>query len=275
MPSSRSTVRASWGRYAQADPLFALDVGDRERELAPADRSEQAELALEQRIGERLTARANVYDRRLLSQRARFVNATSAIASFPEAAYDRVELPAGPGRSRGVELVLAREGRLVAWSTSYALAAATDRIGERDVPRATDQRHTLHADWSYHPLDDRWRLAVAATWHTGTPDTPDVVRMDTLVNTPARFSYYLTWTPGPLYTERVPSYHRVDVRWTRYFTTGRGRVAVFGELFNALDHENARGFATNVDENGRTIRFVRSIRAQLPRLPSAGVSWEF
>jgi hypothetical protein len=204
------------------------------------------------------------------------VNATSHLVTFPEIAYDRVLIPATTGRSRGVEASLANAGGGgVEWSASYALASATERIGDRDVPLATDQRHTAHLDWSYHPPSNAWRLAVAAVWHTGTPDTPDVVRIDTLVDTPTQFTINSQWTPGPIYSDRVPAYRRLDIRWTRYFVTPRGRISVFGELFNALGTKNLRGYYTNITLNNRKVGFVRGEREQLPRLPSAGITWEF
>ena len=274
----RTTLRGAWGHYAQAQPLFSLSVEDGERVLSPADQSEQAELGLEQGLPLGITSRVNVYRRLLRSERPRYVNAGSAISPFPEIAYDRVVIPPGRGRARGVELTVARDatsGSGIEWSTSYALADVTDQIDGRDVPRVTDQRHTARVDWSFHPESNRWRLAIAGIWHTGTPDTPDVVHIDTLVNTPTQLTLNADWRPGPLYSDRVPAYRRFDIRLTRYFLTSRGRISAFAELFNALDHDNVRGHYTNVSLNGRTVSLVQGTRSQLPRLPSAGFSWEF
>jgi outer membrane cobalamin receptor len=271
-----TTLRGSWGRYAQAQPLFALSVQDGEQGFSPADRSDQAELGLERTLPAHLTVRVNAYARQLWSNRPRYLNATSGISSFPEISYDRVTVPPSTGQSRGLELLLGRtDGGRTDWTASYALARATDDIGGRAVPRAEDQRHTAHFDWSYHPVNNAWRLAVAGVWHTGTPDTPEIIRIDTLVNTNTQFSIFAVRTPGPLYSERVPAYRRLDIRWTRYFETRTGRVSVFGELFNALDAENPRGYYTNVEVSGRKVGFVRGMRAQLPRLPSVGLTWEF
>ena len=271
-----TTVRASWGRYAQSQQLFSLPVEERARTFEAADRSDQTEVGLEQALPSGIVARVNAYDRTLTWSRTRYLNASSSITPFPEVAYDRLQIPPGTGRAHGVELAVSDgDGANVEWSASYALAEAVDHIDGRDVPRATDQRHTAHVDWSWHPASNAWRLAVAGTWHTGTPDTPDVVQIDTLVNTPTQLTIDSRWRPGPLYSERVPAYRRLDVRWTRFIATSRGRASLFVELYNALGAENVRGYYTNVGISGRTVQLVRGTRTQLPRIPSAGFTWEF
>jgi outer membrane cobalamin receptor len=273
---SGTTMRASWGRYAQSQQLFALPVEEGVQTFEPADRSDQTEVGLEQALPRGIVARVNAYDRTLTWNRSRYVNASSAITPFPEVSYDRLRIPPGTGRARGVELAVSDGGGAnVEWSASYALAEAVDHIAGRDVPRATDQRHTAHVDWSWHPASNAWRLAIAGTWHTGTPDTPDIVLIDTLVNTPTQLTISSKWKPGLLYSERVPDYRRLDVRWTRFITTSRGRASLFVELYNALGAENVRGYYTNVGITGHTVQLVRGTRTQLPRIPSAGFTWEF
>ena len=74
---------------------------------------------------------------------------------------------------------------------------------------------------------------------------------------------------------RLRSYKRVDARWTRYFDTRRGRVSVFGEVHNLFDSVNARGMWTQLQVRGRGVLVVTGERTQWPRLPLAGLSWEF
>ena len=73
---------------------------------------------------------------------------------------------------------------------------------------------------------------------------------------------------------RLRSYKRVDARWTRYFDTRRGRVSVFGEVYNLFDNVNARGMWTQLQVRGRGVLVVTGERTQWPRLPLAGLSWE-
>ena len=269
-------LRGAWGAYAQSQPISALQVEDGVRTFFPADRSEQYELSVEQQVSGGMSARVDGYDRRLTAGRPRFVNAPALINAFPEITYDRVIIPPTEGHSRGVELSVARQsGDAVDWSAGYALAEVTDDINGRRVPRAMDQRHTLHIDWSYHPPSNRWRFTMAGVWHSGTPDTPTIVEVDSVVNGPTQLTTRLTWRPGPLYSVRVPAYRRLDMRWTQFVPMARGRLSYFVEVFNALDNANLDGYYTNVIVSGGTVSVRRLESLQLPRIPAAGVTWEF
>jgi hypothetical protein len=275
-PRPGTAVRGAWGRYSQSQALFRLQAQYGDTAFQPARRAEHRVLGVEQLLPGGLTARAEAYERRLTRQPAGYVNVGPGIDIFPELSWDRVLVEPTSGHARGVELYLAREaGRRVDWSASYVLAEAADRIGGREVPRAIDQRHAVQASWSVHPVSNRWRLSVAGFWHSGWPYTPQVVRLDTLVDTPTQLSTFATWLPGAIYSERVPSYQRLDARFTRYFDTGRGRVSLFAEVYNLLNTANVRGYYTNLDRSSRQFVTRSNARAQLPRLPTAGVTWEF
>jgi hypothetical protein len=147
----------------------------------------------------------------------------------------------------------------------------------RDVPRLTDQRHSARVDWSYHPASNRWRLSVASMWHTGRPFTPQVADVDTVLADPKVYWLIMTRRAGALASERLPDYRRVDARWTRFFDTRRGRVSVFAEVFNILDTRNVGAYYTNadVDAGRRQVRLYRVSDEMIPRLPTAGIAWEF
>jgi hypothetical protein len=206
------------------------------------------------------------------------VSAAPGIEVFPEINWDRVRIDPERGRARGVELLFARDdGRRVDWSVGYALASVTDHIGGRDVPRATDQRHTVTADWAYRPTSNKWRLSIAGVWHSGWPYTLQVVTIDTIAKSPTTFGILPQWAAGELNTERLPSYRRVDARWTRFIDTRNGRVALFAEVYNLLGIHNRRGYYTNVnfDARGGRVTFPRSSEDWIPRLPTVGITWEF
>jgi len=50
---------------------------------------------------------------------------------------------------------------------------------------------------------------------------------------------------------------------------------VFGEVHNLFDSVNARGMWTQLQVRGRGVLVVTGERTQWPRLPLAGLSWEF
>jgi hypothetical protein len=275
-PMRGTTLRAAWGRHSQSQALHALQAADGVARLAAPERAEHRVLGLEQTLAGGVSARVEAYERRLSRQRPRFVNWTAATELFPEIEFDRIELRPGAGRARGLEMVLARSaGARTDWSASYALASATDRLQDRDVPRALDQRHAARADWSYHPASNRWRLSLAGTWHSGWPYTPTLTRVDTLVDTPTLLDVQVERAPGAIRSARVPAYRRVDARWTRYVDTRRGRLTLYAEVYNVLGTRNVRSYFTNVDVQDRVLALRPGSNAWLPRLPAVGASWDF
>jgi hypothetical protein len=143
------------------------------------------------------------------------------------------------------------------------------------MPRALDQRHALHGDWSFRPASNAWRLSVGGVWHSGWPYTPTKLVLDTLVNSANQFVLHADRSVGELNSARLPNYHRVDARFTRYFDTARGRLSVFAEVYNLLGTTNVRGFWKHIDAQGRDVRVVTGEVNQWPRLPLAGLTWEF
>jgi hypothetical protein len=195
---------------------------------------------------------------------------------FPELLWDRTLIDRTAGRDRGVEVQLARkDARRADWSVSYALASSTDEIGGAWVPRGFDERHAVHGDWSFHPVNGSWRLSLGGVWHSGWPYTPTVLHVDTVSTSPTDLAITTWRTPGALNSMRLRPYHRVDVRWTKYFHPAAGQLSVFGEVYNLLGTVNPRGFWRDaVVRNGQVVLTTGEIH-QWPRLPVAGLSWEF
>jgi hypothetical protein len=275
-PISRTTLRASWGAYAQRQSLFALQVQDGVYELTGMDRARQIVAGWDQDWSHGLTSRIELYDRTIPQLRPAYTNVTTSISAFRELAFDRLLVAPTSGRSRGVEVSLARNaGRNLDWNASYTRGSATQVVNGARVARAGDESDALHADWSAHSASNKWRFTVSAFWHSGAPYTPDSVRIDTLVSPTGVQSARATWSTGALYSRRVSTYHRADARWTRFFDTGRGRIALFVEVYNLLNTSNIRDHYTNVSISRLNVAYFDHTREQLPRIPSFGVNWEF
>ena len=244
--------------------------------FAPAERAEQRTIGVEQSLPEGVVARVEVYEKLLTHARGQYRNLGGDLWLFPELLWDRKLVDRTGGRDRGVELQLTRSGaERTDWSVGYALSSSTDDIGGVTVPRAFDQRHAVHADWSLHPKNNSWRLSVGGLWHSGWPYTPTNLSVDTVSNTPTKFAVTTWRTPGALNSERLRSYHRVDVRWTKYFHTRSGRLAVFGEVYNLFGTVNPRGYWRDATVKGREVTLTSGEINQWPRLPVAGFSWQF
>lgn len=261
-------VRAAWGRHAQAQGLHELDVADNEAVFHRAGRAEHRVVSVE--VPWRKTVvRVEAYER--LSDRlpARWENVDNGYDLFPEVQLDRLRLAPSEGRARGVEVMLSGRG-VVAWNVSYALAEAEERLAGRWVPRARDQRHTWRGDVTYAP-NPRWEFSAAAQFHTGWPTTDVVYSLATLANG----RRVTVAANGPIYGERLPDYHRLDLRATRRFQLKSSELRVFIDVFNAYDRVNVIGYDHRVTIEGNTVNVVRKPRDQLPLLPSIGVEWGF
>ena len=265
-PDDGTTVRAAWGRYARAQGVHELQASDGLTRLFRPDLAEHRVFGVERQMGGGVAARLEAYDRIHHRVRPRHVSLEEALDLFPETGPDRELVRASAARARGVELFVSRDAASrVTWWASYALARAGDVVDGRHVPAPLDQRHTVTAGLSYQPGDD-WRLSIAGIAHSGWPSTPSTIVRDTLQGKKvvARREF------APRNSERLPPYHRVDVRVTRHFRLGGGRLSVFADVFNVFDHRNPR-----VADPDLVPAFGGRFDTFLPRLPSFGATWEF
>lgn len=275
-PSRTTTLRAAWGRYTQSQPVFDLDVQDGLTQFRAAERAEQRIVGLDQLLPFGISGRVEAYTRRTTQRRTEFLNVAGDVMLLPELMWDRVRLDPVESHDRGLEFLVSRNGgRRMDWSVSYALAQSQDSVNGRMVPRMFDQRHGVHADWSLHPVSNTWRLTAGGVWHSGWPYTPTVLTIDTLVNTATQFHVAPVYTPGDVNSGRLPHYFRLDLRWTRFIETSNGRVSVFAELYNVFNGANPRGFWKELRVTGRRTSIIDGKNTQFPRLPVAGLSWEF
>jgi len=275
-PREGTTVRGAWGHYSQSQQLFSLQVQDGVSEFARAENAEQRILGVEQALPMGVTARVEAYDRHTTNARPLYTNSSAELWTFPEIMWDRMRVDRTESRDRGIELQVGRSvGGLMDWSLGYALAKSSDLVDGEWTPRALDQRHALHGDWSLRPASNAWRLSVGGVWHSGWPYTPTKLILDTLVNSESQFVVHADRSVGALNSERLPNYHRVDARFTRYFDTSRGRLSAFAEFYNLLGTKNVRGLWKHIEAQGRDVQVVTGEVDQWPRLPLVGLTWEF
>jgi hypothetical protein len=272
---ARATIRAAWGRYRQAHGIHQLQVQDGDDRFHPAESAQQRVLGMELALPRGMLARVEGYQRKIDQPRPRYVNLGNPLTeSFPEMLDDRRLIAPDESEARGLELFVKQSGASqVEWSASYALAEARDHLNGVWVPRLIDQRHTVYLDLAYRP-NRKWRLSGAWQYHTGWPYTPFTFELDTLRD--GRVA--VTRVFGPLNSERLADYHRLDFRVTRHFTTRHGRLSVFLDIFNAYDRTNSRAldfFIFTADAEGRQVSVGTQQDELLPRLPSFGVVWEF
>jgi hypothetical protein len=265
----RSTLRAAWGRHAQAQGLHELEIADSDDGFDRAARAEHRVVSMEVPLAG-VTLRVEAYER--LSRRLppRWENVENGYDIFPEVQYDRVRVVPRRGRARGVESMLSGRAGAFTLNASYALAQAEEQVDGRWVPRARDQRHTWRGDLTYAP-NPRWEFSVAGQFHTGWPTTDVVYSLANLTNG----RRVTVAANGALYGRRMPAYHRMDLRATRRIVLARSELRLFLDVFNVYNQVNVIGYDHQVAISGTELTVTRKPREQLPLLPSVGVEWSF
>ncbi len=151
----------------------------------------------------------------------------------------------GRGTAQGVDLFL--KGQRGAWRgwVGYGYLDTRRREGRQftlgPVPTSVPHNLTAVVQWSPRP---GWEGSLAWRYATGAPVTP------ILGGTPNGAG---GWDPveGPRYGDRLPLYHRADLRLTR-FRAWRGHRAVgFLEVMNLLNRPNAAAYSYSADFSTR------------------------
>ncbi len=273
-----TTVRGSIGEYRQSHGVEELSVVDGDTLFFPSEVARQVAVGIEHRFANDLRLRLEGYSRRTDEPRPRWVNVGREIIPFPEIGEDRVRIDPDRARAQGLELdVSGPLGSRAQGSVTYVLARAEDRVGGVWTPRTLDQRHTLGARWHFEP-NPRWTLSAGWQYHTGWPSTPMEFRVDTISSSdptdPSQRQILITEMPGDINSDRLPAYHRLDVRVTRTFSVGRGRLDLFLDVFNLYNRSNLRSYDYGVRlPAGIAIR--NPGETLLPLLPSFGLTWTF
>lgn len=157
------------------------------------------------------------------------------------------------------------------WNLSYVHSVGEDEVNGVWAPRTWDQRHAFRASITHKP-NDWWDMNFGFEIHSGWPITPREFEVTPLANG----DFYVEHQFGKYNADRLPVYHRLDARVTRYARLGGGMFSVYIDIFNVLNRRNVRGndFGTSVSPTG-----VLTVRRQddelLPLLPTFGLRWDF
>ncbi|MYB01575.1 TonB-dependent receptor [Candidatus Poribacteria bacterium] len=182
-----------------------------------------------------------------------------------EAAY----LNQGVGYAQGTEIFLRhqRGDRFFGWiSYAYALSKRRDRIGEPYRFYSFDQTHVATLAASYN-LTPTWEFGAKWQYRTGNPYTPveDArIQFDPRNGRPIYIPIYAETN-----SDRLPAYHRLDLRVSKIFQLGGWKLGFFLELLNIYNRKNLLDY--NYSDDYKT----RDDINQLPILPYFGITAEF
>ncbi|HEV8581648.1 MAG TPA: TonB-dependent receptor [Thermoanaerobaculia bacterium] len=280
----RSLVRAAWGKFFQSQRPYELQVEDGESRLRPAELSRHWVVGLERLLpSNRLgfdAVRIELFRRDIDDPRPRYENLLEPLNFFPEVEPDRVLVAPERSTADGLELLLrGSRGPRFGWWLAYSYARSEDRLAGKTVPRAFDQPHTLALDLNFRPAGP-WSLNLAWRYHTGWPTTPVEARLvgdpedpDDEPDDEPEEKAELEAVYGPLRSERLPPYHRLDLRASRRWDLRQGRLTFFVDIQNLYNRRNLAGFDVHLDEDAGKVELEGE---RWPgAFPSFGVTWEF
>lgn len=269
----KTALRVGWGKFYQAQGIHELEVQNSIESFAHAELAEHRVAGVEHAFENGLNVRVEAYQKLISNVRPRYESLNGDINFFPEVEDGWFLIEADRAEAKGLEIYLRKDtGSKFAWWGSYAYAKVEDIIAGKTVPRNTDQRHTFYFDLAYRP-NAKWRLNAAWHFHTGRPYT---LAEFVATNFPDGSRNFELIYSNP-YSERLPAYHRLDLKASRFFDFKNGhKLALSLELINAYNHGNVRGynFLLRPDEFGNLVT-VREEMFWFPLLPSIGVNWEF
>jgi len=263
--SSQTQVRASWGRFFQAQDINELQVEDGIDTFFPAQRADHFILSLEHAFTDGVSARVEAYYKDYDQLRPRFENLFDPLVLLPDLEYDRVEVAASAGHIDGLEVLIQdRSAEPWGWWLSYALSSAEETVDGDEIPRSWDQRDTFNGgvSWTQGP----WELSLAATWHTGWPTTPVSLA-------PGSSTEVLI---GEQNSARLDPFRSLDLRAAYTFELGDSRLLTFVELINTLGMKNPCCVEYSVLDSGTGPAEIKQSFDYWPRfVPNIGVLWTF
>lgn len=262
----QSHLRASWGRFHQAQGINELQVEDGVDRFHPAQLADHFIVGFDHAFNAGLDLRVEAYHKQYRRLSPRFENLFDPLVLFPESEFDRVMIDPDGARAVGIEtlLRLRQSGPWSAW-LSYTWSQVEDRIDGDDVPRSWDQRHAINVGvvWSKGP----WTASLTNSYHSGWPTTalaldPTSVTPQVAVSARNRI--------------RFDAFNSLDARLTRTFVLSRGVIDAFVEVTNMTSRENP--CCVNYEGIGvanGALTYERDVDSWLPLVPSAGVLWRY
>jgi hypothetical protein len=262
-PSPTLKLRASWGRFYQAQAINELQVEDGETNFGRPQHADHAIVSVEQELDRGFTWRIEAYRKSYRSLQRRFENLLDPLTLLPEVEYDRIAIAPSSARADGVELLMTvrPSGNWNGW-LNYTWSRVRDRENGTDIVRSWDQTHAFNVGVVWH--QGAWSFTAVDMYRTGWPTTALFVQGTSQV------------VYGPRNAERLNAFNSFDARAMRTFDLRHGELDVFLEATNIFDRGNecCVNYAATVGANGATV-LNRSTDSWLGRIPSFGVLWRY
>ncbi|MEO1595072.1 MAG: TonB-dependent receptor [Pseudomonadota bacterium] len=259
-------LRASFGRYYQAQRLDELDIADGDTRFYPAQRTDQYIVGLRRQLGGALSARVELYHKYANRLAPRYENLLDPTQVTPELAPDRRRIAPEAARAWGAEVLVEHRDEDLTWWLSAAYARAEDRLpGVGWAPRSWDQRRSVNLGLQRQV--GPWTLSASYSWRSGWPTTP--VRLDTGTG---RASLEL----ADYNRDRLGGFSSLNMRAQRRVQVPIGELDLFVEVSNAANARNPCCRDYDVERNEDEVPFLDiSEDNWLGVFPAAGILWRF
>jgi hypothetical protein len=271
---SKTVMRGSWGWFSQSQRPYELQLEEGDADGIAGFASERAEhrqLSLEHQFAGNMTFEVTAYRRRLLAPRVRFENLFEPVLVFPELAEDRVRIAPEGGESQGIEITARqpRRGRIGWWAT-LTESSITDEIDGRLVPRSNDQPTSFRAALNVR-AGRGWDVDLLWQYHTGWPTTAVEAQRSTSSFGTEEWIAVL----GSRNAERLPDYHRLDLRVGHSWPLRLGRLDAHFDLLDVYDRSNLRGFENVriVPDGAGGAQVMRDPVTWAGLVPAFGLRW--
>lgn len=259
-------LRASWGRFFQAQAPNELQISDGETTFLPAERSDQLVASVEHRFSTGIELRVEAYEKTYKQLRPRYENLLNTFVYLPELKPDRVRVAPERAVAKGLEIMFRQpESEPLGWWLNYTWSEVTDTIDGEKSRRNWDQEHSVNAGVNYRT--ERWEFSVAGKYHTGWPTTSAELAPGGPVPLVAT---------GPRNDRRLSRYKSVDARIARVYNFSEtNSLSVFLEVSNVFNSNNDCCVQFEIEPNTATLNLETEPEPYLPRFPSAGFIWRF
>ena len=260
-----SQLRASWGRFVQAQNINELQIEDGVSEYFAPQRSDHFVVGFDHAFRSGIDLRFEIFRKKYTDLRPRYENLLNSLVLLPEIMPDRIRVAPNEATARGTEISLRQTGAgPFSWWLSYTWLSVKDDIAGSNIKCNWDQTNGIGAGvgWS----NAKWDVTIAATYHTGWPTT--AATLGTTNPLPVAIT-------GPRNAENLSEYRTVDFKLARTFGFDRSSLVVFLEVTNTFNRKNVCCLKYEVSSETGTPLLELEPVDDLPILPSLGVTWRF
>ncbi|MFA7403880.1 MAG: TonB-dependent receptor [Pelobacteraceae bacterium] len=252
-PLKDTLLSAGWGKYHQFPQGYqvVMDFGNPGLSYEEAD---HYSLGVEQQLQDAWSVKLEGYYKRL---------ANLVIPHDPENYIN-----GGSGKAYGIE-ALVKKNKTAGWSgwlsASYTKTERHNDVTGAAFPYSYDQPLIVNLVYEWN-FAKNWTFGTKWRYQSGAPFTP-VIGTSTKKDTNG--NPILVPTYGAIGSERLPDYHRLDVRIAREFLFDKWKLSAYLDIINAYARQNVSGYDYNGDYTSR-----KNI-SQLPLIPALGIRGEF